>query len=87
MSGAGELPGGRDKHTKLCLRLLAGVHVKAPARRHEIELHALPPVGKPERVSLLVAMLLELHQQPGIRLVAINEQPRNPLPAFEQGPK
>lgn len=51
-------------------------------------LHVAESVGEPAAISCLARMLLKLHARPGLQLVeaATDEQPRDLLPAVEQGP-
>lgn len=57
--------------------------MNAAARSRIVELR-VESVGQPTAVSCLARLLLQLHQSPPLRLVA-HEQPRNPVPALEQG--
>ena len=43
-------------------------------------------VGRPVAVSSLARLLLRLHTQPALHLVP-HEQPRDLLPAIQQGPQ
>lgn len=51
-------------------------------------LHVAESVGQPAALSCLARMLLKLHARPALQLVepATDEQPRDLLPAVEQGP-
>lgn len=55
---------------------------KAP-RLAELEVES---IGRPVAVSSLARLLLRLNNHPRLHLLN-DEQPRNPLPPFEQGPE
>lgn len=42
-------------------------------------------IGRPVAISGLARLLLKIHTRPVLQLVPIDDKPRRPVPALEQG--